>query len=93
MSMQLGSGKNEIPYSPSERKAFSVLPKNGDAIDTVTIMKKIYRKEEDPPYNSRQTVLGVMVRLQNKVKANKEPFRIARSDRKGPYPIQFWLEW
>jgi hypothetical protein len=88
--MKLSEG--EINYSPNERRAFAILPKDGRRITTVEITRKIYQRSTKKPYYARQATLGVMDELVRKVMANKERFVIKRSARRGPHPISFWLE-
>lgn len=80
-----------VRYSKNERRAFAELPVDGTPISTVDLTKKIYGKSRKP-FNARQTVLGLMVKLSQKVKKNREPFSIQRSDRRGPHPVEFWLQ-
>lgn len=87
--MQLAK-ETKVRYSNNERRAFAVLPKNGRAITTVDIADKVYGK--DRPYYARQTILGVMNGLQRKASANKEPFAIVKTKRRGPHPVEFSLE-
>jgi hypothetical protein len=57
---------------------------------TVDVTEAIYGKKK--PTYARQTVLGALNNLLKKTKTNREPFKIVKSDREGPHPIQFWLE-
>lgn len=84
--------KASVRYSRSERNAFRFLPKDGTRIDTNTLTDKIYKSTDRRPFNDRQVVLGVMNRLARKVQLNREPFRVQRSERQGPYPVNFWIE-
>lgn len=89
--MELSEGK--VRYSPSERLAFRAVPKNGKAISTIEVAEAIYgkNKEEQEPWNKRQIAFGVMVSLGKKMRANREPFRLERTKRRGPHPILFTL--
>jgi hypothetical protein len=87
--MQLVNKK--VRYSPSERRLFDVLPKNGEPLSSTEIIEKVYGRKKRP-YNARQVVVGTLVRLQDKLKVNHEDFRIKRSERRGPHPIEFRIE-
>ena len=81
--------ESHVRYSPLERKVFERL--TPDAKDTVTITQEIYGRR-GKPFNARQSVLGALVSLSRKTKANREPFTIKRSKRLGPRPVSFWIE-
>lgn len=84
---------SRVRYSPSEKKAFEIIVKTNAAnpMNTVEFVDKLYGKARRP-YNARQTALGVVISLLKKSQYNQEKFVIKRSERKGPYPVRFWVE-
>lgn len=82
----------KVRYSKSERRAFTVLSRNGKPLSTVDLMERMYSKGLRRPYHARQVVLGVLTSLGKKAHLNGEPFSVQRSRRKGPHPVEFWLE-
>lgn len=78
-----------VRYSPTEQKAFSFLSTKPKT--TIELSDAIYTKTTRP-FNDRGVVLSVMKKLTNKVHANREPFIIRSTERRGPYPVSFWVE-
>lgn len=91
MAIQL-SENVKVKYSDLERQVFNCLPKNGKAILTTDIVVKIYPKAIDEPYYAQQSVTSALRALAKKVKFNKEPFKIGRSEPRGRKPIEAWIE-
>jgi hypothetical protein len=87
--MNLRTKKVDYSYSPLERKIFSLLNKKPKS--TVDITDEFYGRKRRP-YNARQSVLGALDKLAEKTKKNQEPFTIVKSARKGPHPVDFWIE-
>jgi hypothetical protein len=85
-----GDGKRKIKYSPRERAIFMLLPQNGKSINTHSLIDRYYKKKA--PVNARMCIIGAMRSLISKVQRNREPFRIKKSDRSGPHPMEFWVE-
>lgn len=88
---KLSDKDNGVRYSKTERLVFEALPADGRKITTVALTDKIYGRRQRP-FNARQNVLSILNTLVRKVKANKEPFKLKRSERRGPHPIEFWVE-
>lgn len=84
------SAEPKVSYSPFEQKVFAALqlkvPKS-----TVDITDEVYTPRERP-HNARQSVLGALISLSKKVRKNREPFAVKKSERKGPHPVNFWIE-
>lgn len=78
-----------MKFSPSEQKALNLLK---TAPQNTTALIKLYFQPDQPPFNSRQIVVGVLSSLMKKAQASKAPFRIRKSKRAGPQPIKFWIE-
>lgn len=79
-----------MKYSDREKSILALLPKGGKRINTVELMKKKYGK--NVPFHGRIIIIGTLRSLMRKVVYNKEPFRIKKSERRGPHPIEFWIE-
>lgn len=74
-------------YSPLERDVFGLLP-NQPGITTTMIAAELYGRK----LNGRQIVLGALMGLRKKAMQFREPFRIQKSIRRGPHPIEWWIE-
>jgi hypothetical protein len=81
---------SEEKYSPFERKVFALLAKKPKS--TTAITDAVWGAERRRPRYARQSVLGALTSLSEKVKANREPFAVKKSERTGPHPIMFWVE-
>lgn len=82
-----------IRYSPTEKALFELIPRNGSKIDTKTLTKLYYeRQQEDIPMHGRVIVNGTVQQLIEKVRRNKEPFVIHHSGRAGPNSAEVWVE-
>lgn len=85
------SEESKVNYSPFERKVFALLAKKPKS--TVDITDAIWGSDRRKrPTYARQSVLGALTSLSDKVKANREPFKVKKSERVGPHPIKFWVE-
>lgn len=82
------SDEPATPYSPMERAAFAALER--EPRSTADISDAVYG--EDRPVNHMQATLNTLKNLQRKTKLNEEPFTIKNSKRRGPHPINFWVE-
>lgn len=85
------NAKGRERYSPRERALFSILLGFRGRCDTVRLAQK-YWDGDKIPVNGRIAVGGAMRSLQMKVERNGEPFRIHRSERCGPKPLEYWIE-
>jgi len=81
------SSEPRYSYSPKEKEVFKLLATKPRT--SVSIIEQMY---EDPPLNGRQIIIGVLKSLQQKVKMNREPFMIERTERAGPIPVSFWIK-
>lgn len=77
-------------YAPQERKIFEILTRGG-RMSTSDVTNKVYGRKGRPFYD-RQAVLGALKSLAAKADINGESFKICRSERCGPAPIEFWIE-
>jgi hypothetical protein len=78
-----------VRYSPGEQKAFALLTAKPKT--TIELTDAIY-KNGNRPFNSRDVVRGMMKRLMDKIRLNKEPFIVRCTERRGPHPLSFWVE-
>lgn len=69
----------------------SLIPKRGK-ITTDKLLAKYYG--EDGPFYGRQALIGMINSLVRKSRAKglKLDYRVFRSERAGPNPIQVWVE-
>ncbi len=88
---RLKKSNDFAPYSSSEERIFALLPLNGKSIDTSELTRRFYRGKRIP-MNGRVIVTGTLRKLIEKARANKEPFKIVRTPRAGPRPIEVWIE-
>ena len=86
--MQLSENR-DVKYSPLEKRLFGQLQRSPKS--TVDITEAVY-PERERPFNARQSVLGALNSLSKKIRQNREPFAIKKSKRKGPHPVNFWVE-
>ena len=79
----------KIKYSPTEDAVLSIL-KDGNVISSADLAARHYGRKA--PLNARNTIVGIVRSLTKKSKMNREPFTIKRFTRRGPHPIEFWIE-
>ena len=96
MPWSLSQHEGKLHYSKKELALFRLIPKDGKHIDTDKLLSGLYGgKKGEPyqyPYNGRTAMTGAMRSLIDKVKRNNEPFRVMKSERRGPHPMEFWIE-
>lgn len=78
----------DVRYSDGEKRLFALIPKNGRRITTRALASSLHKKAR----NGRIRVVGTLSKLMIKTRDNKEPFKIRRDKRLGPYPVGVWLE-
>jgi len=86
----MASTASKVRYSPSEQQLLNLLPKDGTRITTSDLVNKRYGK--NVPLNGQKIVMSAMRSLIDKVVIKREPFRVRRSTRRGPKPIEFWID-
>jgi hypothetical protein len=80
-------------YTIRQREVFKLLPQNGRRIDTISLADQFFRRSKyRKPIHRRISVLGLVNSLSEKVRRNKEPFRIRKTKRRGPHPVHVWVE-
>jgi hypothetical protein len=85
----LGEG-SRVGYSDTERELFKMLPVDPGKISSRELIERKYGKSA--PFNSFQLIGAALRSLSRKVEHNREPFLVARSIRRGPHPIYFWIK-
>lgn len=81
-----------MTYTTNEAALIKILrAKNGKPLTTTDIVRLHYARREQPTF-ARQSVVCVLNHLVEKVRKNKEPFRIKKSVRLGPHPSTYWIE-
>lgn len=81
-----------VQYSDSELEIFRLLPKGGRKMSSKVLVAKKYEGAVQPPLNAQKMITSIMTSLIKKVDMNSEEFRISRSKRSGPHPVEFWIE-
>ncbi len=82
-----------VRYSRTEQQLFKLLPQNGKRITTEELIERVYDgRKRARPLNPRQSMNSALTRLREKVLRNKEPFRIEKSELRGPHPAEWWIE-
>lgn len=77
----------KVKYSSMEAKLLGLLPKRGRSISSSDLAEVYYNGRA--PHNARGSVRSVMESLIRKIDDNKEPFAILKTDRSGPYPVEY----
>lgn len=90
-ALALSKGE-KVSYSPFEQRLFQIIPKDGRRIDTKRLAAHYYARLGPPPYNGQKSVVDALSSLMTKVSINKEPFKVCKSERRGPRPLEVWLE-
>lgn len=80
-----------VPLSDRERRLLDLLPKTGKKITSTALVKRYYAGEITP-LNARQIVVSRMNSVKQKLITNKDKRRVMQSKRRGPKPINYWLE-
>lgn len=81
----------KVGYSPTEKRLLELLPANGRRVSTRQLADQLY-KDTVQPWHAGIIVGTGMRSLIRKVTHNREPFRIKKTPRDGPNPIEFWRE-
>jgi hypothetical protein len=79
-------------YTPNQTRLLTILKEiGGNPADSKRIVSLHYLRRRRPQ-NAQRSVVCVLNSLVDKVKKNGEKFRIVKSKRCGPYPIEYWME-
>ncbi len=79
-----------VRYSPTERRLRALL-RLGEPRSTEELSTALYRGRSRP-YHATKSTVGALTSLATKMDVNGERDRVARTERRGPHPISFWLE-
>jgi len=86
--MKLSSNKK---YSENDKALFDVIPKGETVkLDSKTIVKRFYHGRV--PLNGQVCVMAGIRTLRRKIKHYHEPFQLMISERRGPHPVEIWME-
>lgn len=79
-------------YSPNQTRLLAILERlGGVAADSKKIVSLHYARRERP-LHAQNSVVCVLNSLIVKVRRNREQFRVKKTERRGPYPIEYWME-
>ncbi len=87
----------KVSYSEAERRMFDLLPvgiKNAVTVQDLLDSKQESANGAEAPFRSHAMagIRATIGNLSRKIEANEEPFRVMKSARAGPHPINFWIE-
>jgi hypothetical protein len=78
-------------YNRTEERLLKIIPQDGQRITTDALTKKFYQLgRRDVPKNGQQMIANAMRSLADKVKKNREAFKLKRTAEQRP--TQFWIE-
>lgn len=81
-----------LKFSTAERRLLTLLPANGEPRSTTDLVT-LFFEDGQQPFNARNTIVGMMRSIIRKSEAMPDLGFVARkSIRRGPRPIEFWLE-
>jgi hypothetical protein len=86
------SKDSNVRYSKREQLVFSWLSKRQNPVSTDILLEKFQQSNGSDAYHVRNVLIGVLNSLSKKIEENDEPFRIKKSARKGPHPMEFRVE-
>jgi hypothetical protein len=80
-------------YTKAEMILLSLLPKGGRHVSSVELCNRYYDRHPPRPNAAMQSISKMMSLLIDKYNRNKEPFRIVKAKRSGPYPMEYRMEY
>lgn len=75
--------------SPGEQKLLAILDKQREPIATTELVPLFYAGEDEPEH-AQKVISGLARSLEYKTR--REPVKVKRSRRRGPHPVEVWLE-
>jgi hypothetical protein len=95
--VQLKQPNQHIEYTEAEQKLFRLLPVNPrgvsrERIDTKKLTKRFYSRGSVEPFYGQNRIIALLRSLMRKAEWNQEPFKIMKSERRGPNAIEVWVE-
>lgn len=92
IKVELTTSRKKL-YSRSEKQLFQLLPQDGRRITSTELTKRKTRRANSWTVNfPRNNVTVTMKHLIAKVRHNRETFVIHQSRRRGPHPVEYWIE-
>lgn len=82
----------KIVYSPSEVRLIGILKALAGKPTLAEDIARFMYKKGTAPYHATRVVGMTLKSLAGKLKKNNELFVLKKSKRRGPYPIDYWLE-
>jgi len=79
-------------YTAQEKRLLALLPPDGAKITSRDLTSKRKRVSRWPVENPQNAVSVTMRNLIKKVAKNREAFRVRKSYRRGPHPVEYWME-
>ena len=76
-----------MKLSEKETELLLALPKSGRAISSTELIEKLFGDE--PPFHARSILRSRMETLIRKLRATPGGPRVSRTQRRGPYPIEY----
>jgi hypothetical protein len=76
--------------SPSEQRMLDILRRQRGPIKTTELVPLFFKGRDQPGY-AQHIVMGVVRRLCELTKGNRE-VRVKRTARRGPRPVEVWVE-
>ncbi len=77
--------------SPAEERVLSILLKRKRPITTKDLIPLYYAGREVPQH-ARHSIVGTVTSLAEKTARGEERFKVIRTQRRGPKPIEVWVE-
>lgn len=74
--------------SSREEQLYALL--SSRPLSSADLIKQYYGPK--PPANARTIVVGRLRGIAEKLDRARDPVRLRKSPRKGPHPIEFWVE-
>lgn len=84
--------KEKVDLSKSELRLFELMPRAGVRISTEALVELTYPKPKSRPMNARVIVGGRMRTIMAKFEYNGDRCKLKKSERRGPNPIEYWIE-
>jgi hypothetical protein len=85
---QMGN-RQKVLYSRLELLILENIPTDGAKITTNDLVRVCY-EANDIPVSARQSIIGGVNKINQKLKINEENWEILRNEARGPRPISFW---
>lgn len=80
----------DLRYSQKEKKLFNIVSGYKKGVESKTLVEKYYSGKI--PLNGQRAVMSGVRDLKKKIDHYREPFKIAISERRGPWPVTISIE-